>query len=142
MACEQHLVWIQETVDGTIGSIRRAQLDMHLAECADCRALLNDLRRIHDAAASLEAVALPDRAWLQIAGRLRLEGRIREDAVPPRAARRSYHPYAAWLGIAAALVLAAGSAIVLLIPRDAPAPAQTATATTSRPAGASTAAPD
>ena len=87
MACAQYLIWIQEKVDGTIGSIRRVQLDLHLNECADCRALLEDLQRIHDAAANLPALAPPDRAWLQIAGRLRQEGRIREDAPVVRLAR-------------------------------------------------------
>jgi hypothetical protein len=60
-----------------------------------------------------------------------MEGRIREDAPAARVARR---PYAAWLGIAAALVIAAGSAVVLLVPRGAPAPAQTAS--TPAPAAA------
>jgi hypothetical protein len=122
MACEQNLIWIQERVDGTIGSIRRAQLDLHLNECSACRALLEDLQRIHDAAADLPALAPPDRAWLQIAGRLRQEGRIREDAPPARTTRTGRAGYAAWLAIAAALVIAAGSAALLLIPRDAAAP--------------------
>ena len=134
MTCEQHLVWIQEAVDGTIGSIRRAELDAHLAECAACRALLHDLQRIHDAAADLPAIAPPDRAWLQIAGRLRLEGRIHEDAVAPRPARR---PYVAWLAIAAALIIAAGSAVMLVVPRNTP-PSQ-APAAAAAPAPGATA---
>jgi hypothetical protein len=131
MACEKYLNSIHERVDGTIGSIRRAELEMHLLECEACRALLDDLQRIHDAAGALPELTAPDRAWLQIAGRLRMEGRIREDAPAARVARR---PYAAWLGIAAALVIAAGSAVVLLVPRGAPAPAQTAS--TPAPAAA------
>jgi hypothetical protein len=124
MACEQYLNWIQEKVDGTIGSIRLAQLDLHLDTCADCRALLEDLQRIHDAAADLPQLSAPDRAWLQIAGRLRQEGRIHEDAPAGRSAARGY---AAWLAIAAALVIAVGSAVMLLVPRGASAPpAQTA----------------
>src|SRR5258708_19236202 len=110
MACEQYLNWIQEQADGPIGSIRRAQLELHLDECADCRALLEDLQRIHDAAADLPELAAPDRAWLQIAGRLRQEGRIREEA---RAARSAGHGYAAWLAIAAALLIAPGSPLIL-----------------------------
>ena len=84
MACSKYLNSIQERVDGTIGAIRRAELDMHLDTCAECRALLEDLQRIHDAAAELPALAPPDRAWLQIAGRLRLEGRISERRRRPR----------------------------------------------------------
>ena len=131
MACEKYLSSIHERVDGTIGSIRRAELEMHLDGCDECRALLEDLQRIHDAAAGLPSLAAPDRAWLQIAGRLRMEGRIREDAPQARAARR---PYAAWLAIAAALVIAVGSALVLLVPGTAPAPVRTVS--TQAPGGA------
>jgi Putative zinc-finger len=132
MACEQQLVRIQEKVDGTIGSIRRAELDMHLDGCADCRALYDDLLRIHDAAAELPALAPPDRTWLQIAGRLRLEGRIHDEVSAPRRSRRTQ---VAWLAIAAALVLAAGSAVMLLVPR---APAPQAAASTPAAAGSAT----
>jgi hypothetical protein len=131
MACEQHLVRIQEKVDGTIGSIRRAELDMHLDECDACRALYEDLQRIHDAAADLPVLAPPDRAWLQIAGRLRMEGRIKDEVPAPHQSRRTQ---VAWLAIAAALVLAAGSAVMLLIPRT-PAPAPQAAASTPPAAG-------
>ncbi len=138
MACEQHLTSIQETVDGTIGSIRRAELELHLDECADCRGLLADLQRIHDAAAGLPHLAAPDRAWLQIAGRLRLEGRIRPVRDEASAARASGRPYLAWLAVAAALVLAAGTAVVLLVPREGPAP-QTQATTATAPATTATA---
>jgi tetratricopeptide (TPR) repeat protein len=131
MACEQHLVRIQEKVDGTIGSIRRAELDMHLDECDACRALYEDLQRIHDAAADLPALAPPDGAWLQIAGRLRMEGRIKDEVPVPHKSRRTQ---VAWLALAAALVLAAGSAVMLLIPRT-PAPAPQAASSTPSAAG-------
>src|SRR5918996_5715014 len=103
MACEQYLNSIHESIDGTIGSIRRAELEMHLDRCDACRALRGDLQRIHDAAAALPALHAPDRAWLQIAGRLRQEGRIREDA-PAAPPRRNYRP---WLPAAAAIILGA-----------------------------------
>jgi hypothetical protein len=129
MACEQHLAWIQEKVDGTIGSIRRAQLDLHLDECAGCRALLEDLQRIHDAAADLPVMAPPDRAWLQIAGRLRQEGRIHDDAMAARAGGIGGRRAAAWLALAAALVIAAGYAVTRLVPGQTSVPAQTASGT-------------
>jgi anti-sigma factor RsiW len=134
MACSKYLNSIQERVDGTIGAIRRAELEMHLDTCEACRALLEDLQRVHDAAAELPALAPPDRAWLQIAGRLRLEGRITDNAAaapPPRRTR------VAWLAIAAALVLAAGSSLLLLVPRLTPAPAPQTASSASTGAGAS-----
>jgi anti-sigma factor RsiW len=124
MACQQYINSIHEMVDGTIGSIRRAELELHLAQCDDCRALLEDLRRIHEAAAALPVIEAPDRAWLQIAGRLRQEGRIHEQAPAAPAKRRSV---AIWLAAAAAIVIAVGSALVLLMPRTPPA-TQTASA--------------
>src|SRR5262245_29378841 len=101
MACERNIERIQELVDGTLGALRRSDLEQHLTQCETCRALREDLERIRDAAASLPPLAPPDGAWLQIAGRLRQEGRVR-DAAPTAAARRVSH---AWLAVAATLVL-------------------------------------
>lgn len=124
--CPQYLNSIHEAVDGTIGSIRRAELELHVDSCAGCRALLDDLRKIHDAAAALPPLEAPDRAWLQIAGRLRQEGRI-SDTAPARAAGRSY---GVWLAAAAAVILIVASAVLVLqraganrAPQSAAAPA-------------------
>ena len=128
MACPQYLNSIHEAVDGTIGSIRRAELELHVDTCAGCRVLLEDLQRIHDAAAALPALEAPDRAWLQIAGRLRQEGRI-SDTTPPDTARRTY---AIWLAAAAAVILAVVSAVMLL-QRSSPASAPQTASTTGNP---------
>jgi anti-sigma factor RsiW len=121
MACQQYLNSIHELVDGTIGAIRRAELEQHLEGCEACRALVSDLERIRDAAGALPEMRPPDRVWLQLAGRLRQEGRITTAIAPERPNRR----YAAWLAIAAALVIAVGSAVLLLVPRTTtPAPSQ------------------
>jgi hypothetical protein len=109
MTCERYRQSIQELIDGTLGSIRRAELELHLDECDDCRALADDLRLIHGTAASLGQLEPPDRVWLQIAGRLRQEGRITAPAVVRRP-RRS----AAILAIAAALLLAVGTSVFVL----------------------------
>lgn len=134
MACEKYLNSIHELVDGTIGSIRRAELEMHVTHCDACRGLLEDLQKIHDAAAALPTLEAPDRAWLQIAGRLRQEGRIREDAPMPTATRG----YLPWLAAAAAVILAAAAAVMLLRPGSPSAPATVASA----PAPAAAPAPD
>ena len=131
MACAQYLNSIQEMVDGTLGAIRRAELEQHLRDCDACRGLLEDLERVRRAAAALPSVAPPDRAWLQIAGRLRQEGRLTD--VAPQPARRGY----AWLAIAAALLVAVGGSLVVLYPRFQSAPpASTATATAPAPGNA------
>jgi hypothetical protein len=125
MSCTRSRAAIQELVDGTLGAIRTAELRQHLETCESCRALADDLQRLRDAAASLDSLVPPSHLWLQIAGRLRQEGRVhdRPAPVPPR--RLQY----AWLGVAAALVLAVGAALMLVVPRtpdDAGAPAPTA----------------
>jgi anti-sigma-K factor RskA len=132
MACTRYLTQIQEMVDGTLGAIRRAELEMHLDQCEDCRALLDDLRRIRDAAGSLDELQAPDRVWLQIAGRLRQEGRLAQTPATPT--RRAWttpgvgRSRVALLALAAALVIAVGASLMLLWPRGEPArpPAQSA----------------
>lgn len=137
MACSQYLAAIQEYVDGTLGPIRRAELEQHLAGCDACRALAGDLERIREGASALGATAPPDGLWLQIAGRLRQEGRIR-DATPAR--RRV--PTAAWAAIAATLIIAIGGAVFVLRSGGsrAPAPAAITTTAAAQPAGSN--APD
>jgi hypothetical protein len=114
---------IQELIDGTIGTIRRAELERHLADCAECRSFLADMESIRKATDSLDPLEPPDGVWLQIAGRLRQEGRVQA----PPAPMPSHAPRYAILAIAASLVLAVGVAIGLLVTqyRNAGSPAPT-----------------
>jgi Putative zinc-finger len=114
MSCPNYRDALQELADGRLGPIRRAELQVHLDTCARCRSIAADLTRIRDVAASLDHLTPPDAVWLQIAGRLRQEGRIAAHADAPRASKRRI----AALAIAAALVLAIGAAIVALLPRN------------------------
>lgn len=128
-ACDRYLNAIHELVDGTLGPIRRAELELHLEVCDGCRALAQDLQAIAGTARSLDALTPPDRVWQQLAGRLRAEGRV--SGAPSVAVRRRS---VAILALAAALVLVVGSSLFLLRretrPTAAPAtPIATATAT-------------
>lgn len=114
MQCSQYRESIHELVDGTIGPIRLSELERHLDTCAACRALAEDLRVIHDTAASLDPLEPPDGVWLQIAGRLRQEGRVAAPPVPVRSASRRH---VALLALAAALILAVGASVLILLPR-------------------------
>ena len=51
-----------------------------MSECEACRPFAADMRRIRDLAGSLDRLAPPDGLWLQVAGRLRQEGRVTGDA--------------------------------------------------------------
>ncbi len=125
MQCGGYTESIQELTDGTLGPIRRAELERHLEGCADCRALVRDLRAIRDAAADLEPVEPPARVWLQVAGRLRQEGRVTAAAAVP--AER----YRLLLALAATLVLAVGLATILLVPGGRGSQPSSTTAATS-----------
>jgi len=118
MHCNQYRDAIQELADSTLGPVRRAELQTHLDQCDACRALLADLRKIRDAAATLDHPAPPDHVWMQIAGRLRQEGRV-TGAAPHQ---RHY----VLLAIAASLLLSAGVSIWVLFPRHTQGGAQQA----------------
>ena len=116
MACEQYLNAIHDRVDGTLGAIRGAELDQHLERCDACRALLADLQTIAAAARTLDALEPPDRIWMQIAGRLHQEGRVKPAALDAPAPRRTY----TLLALAATLLLAVGGSLLLIYPRHQP----------------------
>lgn len=131
MACPQYRNSIQELVDGTLGPIRRAELELHLEQCDDCRALAADLEKIRQAAGELPPLAPPERVWLQVAGRLRQEGRLHEAPVVVR------RHVAGWLAAAATVIIAAGASIYVIGPRLHRVPAAAnAPAAASTPQGA------
>lgn len=111
MACEQYLTSIDALVDGTISAIRRAELERHLTGCDACVALRDDLQRIHAAASGLPELTPPDHVWLQLAGRLRQEGRLQQPALP---VRRRFSAAVWLLPAAALLIIAAVSAVMVL----------------------------
>jgi hypothetical protein len=118
MFCRHYNEAIQELVEGTLGPVRRAELQTHLDTCDTCRALAADLQKIRDAGAALPPLRPPDRVWERVPGQLRQEGRL--SAAP--AARTSC---TALLAIAATLVIAIGGGLFILRNLE-PAPATTA----------------
>jgi len=112
MNCTRSAGDIQALIDGTLGPIRVAELEQHLGQCDACRALFDDLQRIRNLADTLDEPQPPDHVWLQIAGRLRQEGRVRDQPAPVATGRQYV-----WLGIAAALVVAVGASLLLLMPQ-------------------------
>jgi anti-sigma factor RsiW len=134
MQCTRVRAAIQELVDRTLTPIRVAELEQHLEACAACRAVAQDLQRIRDTAEALDSPAPPDHVWLQIAGRLRQEGRVKDQ--PAAVASARLHPV--WLAIAAALLMAVGASLMLLVPRlndSAGAPAGTIAGQSGNAAG-------
>jgi anti-sigma factor RsiW len=111
--CDQYLNAIGELVDGTLGPLRRAELELHLEGCDDCRALVADLRQIAQTARTLDTLEPPARVWTALSARLQADGHVR----PVSWGVSSQ----ALLALAAALVLAVGAALVLLVPGNGPA---------------------
>jgi len=98
ISCEACRERLGDLIDGMLSADARRPIDAHLAACASCHALADDLRRIRDIAGSLERLTPPDRVWPAIAARLQHE-----------AGRRSlFGGLHVWLPMAAALIVVVG----------------------------------
>jgi hypothetical protein len=106
MTCDQARERINELVDGEIDRAGRAELDAHLAACASCAALAEDLEVLRRASRSLPTLDPPERVWSAIARQL-----------PARVSDRSPARSREWVKVtlAVAAVLLAAVAITLLV---------------------------
>jgi anti-sigma factor ChrR (cupin superfamily) len=114
--------------DGSLSASEAADIERHVATCVSCRQLVDDLRDILRATASLELREPPVRAWSRIERAIQLDGARSaqpSDGISDADARlkgsRFDSRHLVWLAAAAALVLA--TAIGL---RYAPAGSRTA----------------
>jgi tetratricopeptide (TPR) repeat protein len=103
MTCEQCNDWLGDAVDGTLDAERKAQIDAHCRGCAGCRELLNDLKDIRAAAATLDRRTPSPELWRSIAARV-------EDPVASRIGRSRRVSTWAQLAAAAALMMMLGTA--------------------------------
>lgn len=93
---------LSDYVDRALDAADERAVRDHLAACAACRGVVQDLERLRTSAAGLGPMAPPDHLWMQIAGRIRLDEARPAAADPASRPRPSFVP---WLGLAAALVL-------------------------------------
>ena len=101
---------LNDYVDGSLGTAERHGVDQHLAACAACRQIVDDLRDILRATGELELREPPVRAWSRLERAINIERehavsgarRLQPGGTGPATAGR----YAIWLAAAAALVLA------------------------------------
>jgi hypothetical protein len=108
MTCSELLGHVQELVEGTVEGPARAAVERHLAECEACRALVADLRRIRQTAATLDRQPLPPGAWNRIARRLEADESFRRAAERHAGSHRSAR---IWMAAAAMLLLAVSAGI-------------------------------
>jgi anti-sigma factor RsiW len=122
---------INDYADDALTPAERADVERHLASCADCRALVDDLRDIRRAAGSLEQRDAPVRAWARIERAIQLEaanrasgaeGDARENRPRVEGRARFARSRSVWLGLAAAAVLVLATAAGWrFLPRAQPA---------------------
>jgi anti-sigma factor RsiW len=103
MNCHEYQADLGDYVDRSIPAARADALDVHLAGCAQCRALVTDFRTLQTVASSLERRTPPEQVWTRIATA------INQEPAP----RAWWNPFAApFLGWRP--MLAAGVVVALL----------------------------
>lgn len=107
MTCDDLRDRIADLVEDGNGHALDPDVETHLASCAECRALLADLRRIRQVSATLERRALPQGAWGRIAARLEADPDFRRTAAGVVQARRRPLSWV-WAAAAASLVASVG----------------------------------
>jgi anti-sigma factor RsiW len=73
MSCNDYRDAIAEFVDGSLDATGRRALERHVEGCADCRALVGDLKSIQAAAFTLQRHDPPVKAWETIRARIAAE---------------------------------------------------------------------
>ncbi|MCU1383889.1 MAG: putative transrane transcriptional regulator (anti-sigma factor) [Acidobacteria bacterium] len=115
-------------VDGTLGPDARAEIDRHLAACAPCRQLVEDLRDILAATRGLDVREPPVRAWSRLERAIALEPHGATDRVASRpiAGTGARSTWMIGLAAAAALLLATVVGLRYAPPRQGAGAAATA----------------
>ena len=103
MNCHEYEADLGDYVDRSIPAARAGALEVHLAGCVQCRALVTDFRTLQTVAGSLERRTPPEQVWTRIATA------INQEPAP----RAWWNPFAApFLGWRP--MLAAGVVVALL----------------------------
>src|SRR5688500_15176997 len=114
MNCNDYRDAIAEFVDGSLDAAGRRALERHVEACADCRALVADLKSIQAAAFTLQRHDPPAKVWQAI------RARVAAEPVPDARGRvlawpRTPTAWGLWLAAAAALIVATAVGIYPLL---------------------------
>jgi hypothetical protein len=142
MTCTAFTDRLADLLEGTLDAEARVELEAHAAQCAACGALLADLRRMQERAATLERVAPPRGSWSRVAARLQADPQFRKAqggtyraAASSPSGRPGALPWS-WVALAASLVAGLALALVFLQREVRQTPATDSTSTASRPGNA------
>ena len=122
MTCDTFLERASDYVDGTLDEATRAEADAHVDECDACRDLAADLRKVQRSAGALDRVPPAANAWVRILDRLQADPAFAMTSASSSrlpAPRTSGYQSLAWLAMAAALLLAIGTALVYVVKQPA-----------------------
>jgi anti-sigma factor RsiW len=123
MTCDRFHEIVSDWLDGDIDATQRAALDAHVATCDACRALMADLRRVRQTAATLDRHTPPSRVWARIEQQLATDPRVRAAAARRAAGvtnissarrTRTWSWRSPVLALAATLLLAVAGSVYLL----------------------------
>jgi anti-sigma factor RsiW len=119
MTCDDLSSVLVDFIDGRLDPDAERAVERHLDSCANCRALVVDLRTIRAAAFVLERHEPGPEVWVSLQQRLAAEPtpRVRGRVLAMPATRSSW---AVWLAAAAAIVLATLVSVLPLVRRDSP----------------------
>ena len=126
MSCREFAPSLSDLVDGVLAREARARVEAHLETCADCRALLADLKRIKAEARALPKLAAPESVWQHVRAGLDLEASPSRRGTVLQFAPRRWKSLTG-LAAAAVFVLAVSAALYFA---TAPGPQPTAPAPT------------
>ncbi len=119
MSCHDYSEAIAEFVDGALDPARQRELERHVEGCPACRALVADLKTIQAAAFTLDRVELPPHLLRAV------RTRLADEPLPAAPGRLLGFPasrgaQAAWLAVAAALVMMTTAGMLSLMRPVAP----------------------
>jgi tetratricopeptide (TPR) repeat protein len=116
MRCRKANEYISRSVDGELAGRQAARLERHLEACGECRALLEDLRKIVAGATELDAPEPSDRVWRNIRTGLAaadLKPRVEGISLEPRSLFGLGLPALRYAGAAALAVVLVISGVVI-----------------------------
>jgi len=76
VSCDRYESLIGDLVDGTLDGAPRHQLEAHLASCAACARLAEELLVVRRAARALPAIHLPSTAWARVSAAIEAEAAV------------------------------------------------------------------